>query len=275
MSICYCNGSFLPIEEASLPVTDLAVQRGVGVFEAIRTYSGRPFALQLHLQRLERSADRTNIARPAAFGHLEEIIDEGIRRSGEQELLVKPYITGGDVNESGTFPEPRLFVLFEPLHVYPQEYYRKGVALLPMEMERPVPGVKSIDYMAPWAARGGRVDVLEGIYVPAGEFTESTSSSVFFALEGKLVTAPPDRVLPGITRGLVLEIAREAGFVVEERCLPRTELPQVREAFLTASIKEVMPVVRIGDRSVGNGLPGPVTAHLHRLYRRAVNRMLG
>ena len=273
MALCYMNGDFLPRDSATLPVTDLAIQRGVGVFDSIRTYHRKPFTLTAHLDRLFASAREAHIEPPVTDEALRRVIFEGISRM-EEECLVRPFITGGDVNLSGTFPWARFFVLFEPLHTLPPERYAQGVLLLPLELRRSTPTTKSIDYMAPLMARGGREDVFEILYCSDGEITESTSSSFFLVRDGKIFTAPLERVLSGVTRGLVLRVAREGGFVVEERCPRVEELTTASEAFIASTIKEVLPVVRVGETRIGDGKPGPVAQHLRRLYLSQIEQWL-
>lgn len=273
MALCYTNGDFLPLDQAVLPITDLAIQRGVGVFDSIRTYRRKPFTLTAHLDRLFASAREAHIEPPVTDETLRRIIFNGLSRM-DGETLIRPFITGGDVNQHGTFPQARYFVLFEPLHTLPAERYTQGVTLLPLELQRTTPTTKSIDYMAPLVARGGREEIFEILYCADGEITEATSSSFFLVRDGKLFTAPLDRVLSGVTRDLVLRTAQEGGFVVEERCPRLDELSEAAEAFIASTIKEVLPVVRVGDRVIGDGKPGPVAQHLRRLYLAQIERWL-
>ena len=128
MAFCYMNGEFIPRDAATLPITDLAIQRGVGVFDSIRTYRRKPFTLTAHLDRLFSSAREARIEPPVTDEALRRVIFDGISRM-EGECLIRPFITGGDVNLSGTFPRARFFVLFEPLRPLPPERYAEGVLL--------------------------------------------------------------------------------------------------------------------------------------------------
>ena len=277
MTLCYHEGQFRPLEDTFVPLSDLAVQRGIGVFESIRTYDRRPFAPGPHLERLARSAEQAGIECRSLIPRIGEILREGLAREDTPrgEVLIKPYITGGDLREEGRFPKPRLFVVFEPLHPTDPNQYQEGVALQPASMERPFPLIKSINYLFGYIPVAGMEGVFETLYCPGGEITESSSSNFFLCVEGKLVTAPVGRVLSGVTRGIVLHLAREGGFKVEERCPRVTELEKAEEAFLTGSLKEILGVVRIGGRRIGKGTPGPVTQHLHRLFRASLDRWVG
>lgn len=277
MSICFIDGAFRPTEECRLPVTDMVIQRGVGVFDSIRLYDRKAFALSEHLERLKESAKGAGIRVDGIVERMFDTIREGARRDdcpNEGNCLVKPYITGGDVNDCGRFPEPRHFVIFEEGPPICAEEYKTGVALQPTSVERLHPLVKSTNYLFGLMQSAGMSDVLECLYCPGGEVTETLRSSFFACLGGKIVTAPIGRVLGGITRNIVLKLARENGFTVEERCPLLTELPSANEAFITSTWKEVMPVVRVGDVRINQGKPGPVAAHLQKLFRASFDEWL-
>jgi branched-chain amino acid aminotransferase len=120
----------------------------------------------------------------------------------------------------------------------------------------------------------GRDDMEECLYCPEGEVTETLRSSFFMSRGGRLITAPEGRVLGGVTRNIIIQLARENGIEVEERCPGIEELKFADEAFLTGSGKEVLPVVKIGDTTIGGGRPGPMAARLRKLYRDALERWL-
>jgi len=276
VNICYRNGVYLPLEEVCLPVTDLLVQRGIGVFDSIRTYGGRPFALKEHLRRLERSAREASMKLPLSLEALERVIRDGISRMGrEGDVTIRPYVTGGRVIDDCRFAEPDLFVLFEKMTPPPAERYEEGVSLLPIPFSRPFPAMKSIDYMTPYVSRlrAGGGD-FECLYCPDGTITESTAGNFFLVLDGTLVTAPEETVLEGVTRGIILDLAQEAAIAVERRSLRVEELPVADEAFITGTSKEVTPIVRIGAVTIGDGRPGPMTRRLHDLLRDHIERWL-
>jgi branched-subunit amino acid aminotransferase/4-amino-4-deoxychorismate lyase len=269
MSLCYMNGKFAPISECALPVSDLAIQRGVGAFESIRLYGGKPFAISLHLERLANSVKDSGIEADAILAKLPELIREGIRQSDcPQDGLAKPFITGGDVNNKGHFPQPRFFILFEDVHKLTDDEKKQGIALEPNHIDRPYPLVKSINYLfGLMPLSKAQHDNFESLYVtPAGEITEAMSSNFFLCKDGKLITAPVGRVLKGVTRSVVLTLAKEAGYKIEERCPLESELKEAQEAFITGSVKEVLSVVRVGAQNIGNGKPGPVAQHLQHMF---------
>ena len=271
--LCYINGQFVSQESAKLPVTDLIIQRGVGVFEVIATYNSRPLLLTPHLERLKASADSAKIKFNLDLNNLKNIIREGIKRAGG-EVRVKVYLTGGDSFDelTGEFINPRLFILFEQLEVPSQEQYEKGVTLEPVAYGRKDPTVKSVDYRSSYMI--SQPDAYEVLYCPDGEITETGHSSFFLVVNNKLVTAPLSRVLKGTTRQAILEIAKRENIIIEERCPLWSELAEAGEAFITGSSKKVVPVVKVGNIKIGDGKPGALTRRIYDLYIKHIENWL-
>lgn len=271
--LCYINGNFVKPDEAKLPVTDLIIQRGVGVFEVIATHKRRPLLLTPHLERLKNSAESSRIKFDLNLENIKNIIREGIIKTGSGEIRIKVYLTGGDIfDDLNGFINPRLFILFEELEVPDKSAYENGVALEPLAIGRKDPAVKSVDYRSSYMlSQSGAFEVL---YCPNGEITETGHSTFFLVLNNKLVTAPLTRVLKGTTRGAILEIAKNENIIIEERCPLWSELSDASEAFITASSKKVVPVVKIGSLQIGDGKPGPVTRRLSELYLNHIEKWL-
>ena len=263
--LCYVNGKFVQPEEAALPISDLIIQRGVGIFETISTYKKRPLMLTLHLERLLTGAKNSYITPPMGIAEMRDIIREGVQML-DDELLIKVYLSGGDVfDRVRGFTGPRFFVIYETLVPPPREFYENGVRLEPIDDCRDDPSTKSVDYRKAYTL-SPHDEHTEILYCPAGEITESAYSSFFLYLNDTLVTAPLTRVLKGTTRQAVMDLARRAGINVEERCPLLAELPQATEAFITGSVKKILPVVRVGAQIIGDGHPGPATKRLSDLY---------
>ena len=279
MSICFINGEYLPTEKCALPVTDLAIQRGVGVFDSLRIYDGKALAITAHMERLEESARATgiNVEDGSIIRDITRTVREGSLRPDCPDggnCIAKTYITGGDSVLHGTFPNPRHFVIFEGGPVVEPDEYQNGVALQPTAEGRPYPLVKSINYLVGLMQEAGRDNVLECLYCPGGKITETLKSSFFICRGGHIITAPIGSVLGGVTRNIVLELARGDGFKIEERCPEISELKLADEAFLTSSWKEVLPVVRVGEVRIAGVKPGPVALHLQKLYRANLDKWL-
>jgi len=273
MRFCYMNGEYTEPHKTYIPVTDLAVQRGVGVFETIRTYSRRPMALSMHLERLKESAQRCGISMPLTMEEMNKIIREGLKRF-EEDARARPYLTGGDIEMAGQFPKGRFFVFFEPLNPPEERLYKEGIKLLPIDMERPLPHIKSINYLQGYLPLREDPEAAEVLYCPSGEITEASHSNAFMVKGKEIITAPTSRVLAGTMRNMVIEVAKEAGLVVKERCPLMEELPEADEFFITGSVKEVMPVVKVGKTTIGKGRPGPVSQMLRHLYLQNIERWL-
>ena len=275
MDLCYIEDSFIPLKDARLPLTDFIIQRGIGVFDSITTHDKRPIRLGAHLKRLERSASEAGLDFLVEYDKMRSIIHKGIDMM-KSEVVVRPYVTGGDYfdNKTRTFTAPRSFIIFQEAHKPAAECYSRGVALRTTDADRPMPHTKSINYMASFINQKKDKDAFETLYAPAGQITESSKSSFFLFIGGKLVTAPLSRVLAGTTRELVISIASELGISLEERCPLIKELSRAEEAFITGSVKEILPVVRIGGTTIGNGKPGPVTRRIHKKYLEDITQWL-
>jgi branched-chain amino acid aminotransferase len=282
MSIYYVDGEFMPAEKAVIPVDDLALMRGYGVFDYLRTYAGKPLHLQEHVSRLICSAAKIGLTLPWKAADITRIVEETLARNaldeagalGEAnafveanslgEANVRILITGGSSSDFIT-PEgrPRLLVLVTPVVPKPSEWYEKGVKIITFPSSRTIPGAKSIDYIPATMALGKakQVGAVEALYLEeSGLVLECTTSNIFAVKRGAIVT-PGDEILAGITRKTVLALAA-AHHPVEIRDLPLEELLCADEAFITGSGKGLVPVVQIDAHTIGDGRPGPVTRGL-------------
>ena len=268
MLLCFVDGKFVKPEEASLPLSDLIIQRGVGVFEALATFNLKPLMLTPHMTRFINSAKSSGIENIPDVEYMKGVIREGIAKLG-RDVRVRTFLTGGDEfdTEKGCFPKPRFFAIFDEAGYLTPEEFEKGWTLEPVPLGRDDPSVKSVDYRMTFKLPAGVKDVL---YCPNGEITECGHSNFYLVLtDGTIVTAPLSRVLKGTTRTGVIELARANGMKVEERCPLWSELAsdKAAEAFITGSIKMVVPIVKVGGITMGNGTPGPVTRKLFELYK--------
>ena len=273
------DGVFRPLNETKLPVSDLIIQRGVGVFESIPTVDGRPLCMTAHIERLLVSANASTIDLPVAPDEMKSIIREGLSRLARmepgRETLIRPYITGGDdFDELKGFLHPRFFILFENANRPPKELYEKGVLLWPLDMARRSPETKSVDYMTSYSLEARENGAFEVLYCPAGEITEGAHSSFFLVKDGELVTAPLNRVLSGTTRRIVIELARRNGIRVLESVPLLAGLSGYEEAFITGSLKGILPVVRVGGTVIGDGRPGAMTKRLREIYASGISEWL-
>ena len=272
MLLCYLDGKFVKPEEAQLPMSDLIIQRGVGVFEAFASFNGRPLMLTPHMERFIASAKSSEIANIPDVEYMKQVVREGIAKVG-RDVRVRTFLTGGDYfdEEKGCFPEPRFFVIFDDVGLIPAEVKERGVILEPVSFGRDNPEVKSINYRATYKMPREAYDIL---YCPNGEITECGHSNFFLVYDGKIITAPLSRVLKGTTRMAVVELAKQEGYTVEERCPLWSELTGATEAFITGSMKLIVPAVKIGGITIGDGRPGKITRRLSELYVKYMEKWL-
>ncbi len=264
--LCYFNGIFLPLDETGLPLTDLALQRGYGVFDYFRTVDGVLFHAQDHLKRFRHSAAALHL--PVSFSDKElvEIIQHLVDSCDFQQPAVRILLTGGDpTRDRGVF-NPRLICLPEELPVYPPESYIQGMSLLTVRFQREMPLVKTLNYAASlrWELLTRRQNADDLLYFSEQGVSESPRSNLFLFRSGKLIT-PANNILFGITRQVILSLA-QGHFPVEERLVSREELSAVDEVFLTSTSKGIMPVTQIDQHIVGDGKIGECTSALRALY---------
>ena len=271
--VYYVNGEFLPAGAAGLALADLGVVRGYGVFDVLRTYGAAPFGLRQHLERLEQSAARIELALPWSLAQLEEIVHATLARNDHpHDVTVRLIVTGG-VSSNFLMPEdnPSLAVILAPVRPYPPELYGAGGRLITVDFARFMPDVKSINYITGVLGqkRARAAGAVEALYrTPAGMVTECTTSN-FFVLRGDQLITPEAEVLQGVTRNIVLDIASDL-FEVVMTPIRYDELGGCDEAFITSTTKEIMPIVQVDDIQIGNGRPGLRTQRLHAAFRHYV-----
>ena len=265
MNTYYVDGEFRPENEATIPVTDLALLRGLGAFELLRTQNGKPFGLKEHLARLQASVDRIGIGLPMPLERISDIVGETLRRNqADGESNIRIIVTGGSSPDFLT-PQgkPRLIVLVSNLPVQPEWWYTKGISIITVEVERAMTGAKSINYVdAAIAIRQAKEQgAVEAVYVDSGGLVrEGTTSNVFIFIGDTLIT-PGEKILKGITRKIVLDLAAPL-YPVEIRDIPLDMFSVAEEVFITGTNKGIVPVVTINGKPVSDGLPGHRTRQL-------------
>lgn len=267
--ICYM-GTYAPLSKLRIAPNDLGVLRGYGAFDFLRTFNGKPFMLNEHVARFQRSAKRMGLVIPSA-AKLKEIANELIRRNGFPETAIKFVITGGPSEDGVTLSgKPTFYALATPTALPPSDRYTKGVHLRTHEYMRVLPETKTLNYLVSVQKQKelARAGVLELLYVCDGAVLECSSSNVFIVKNQVLIT-PKSDILPGTTKMLVLKLAKRK-YKVDERRVSVKELKTADEVFITASNKAVMPVVKIDSYKIGNGKPGPVSQHLQELFLKKV-----
>jgi branched-chain amino acid aminotransferase len=270
--IYFVNGEYVESDQAGLPLNDLGIVRGYGVFDLLRTYDGVPFKLREHVERLARSAHAIDLELPWTLEGIEAIARDVYWRNDLADATIRIIVTGGaSPNFMTPQGNPTLAVMVEPVAPTSEEEYERGVSIISVEMARFLPHVKSLNYIGAIMAmkQAARTGAVEALYRDAaGQVSECTRSNLFVFRGDRLIT-PQEDVLPGITRAVVLEIASDA-FEVSEAPLHYDELLACDELFITSSTKEILPVVKLDDHTIGGGEPGPRTRKLMALFRTYV-----
>ncbi|RMF91996.1 MAG: branched-chain-amino-acid transaminase [Planctomycetota bacterium] len=279
----YINGKHYDKEEAVISVYDHGLLYGDGVFEGIRSYGGKVFRLQEHLDRLWDSAKAILLEIPISKEEMARAIVETLKLNGIEDGYIRVIVTRG-AGTLGLDPNrcsnPQVIIITDHISLYPKELYENGLEIVTASTIRNHPGalsprIKSLNYLNNILAKieGLKAGCVEALMLNhKGEVAECTGDNLFLVRNGKLYTPPTDAgILEGITRNVVIELAREAGLEVLEVPLTRHDVYAASECFLTGTAAEVIPVVKVDDRPIGDGKPGPITrdliARFHRLVR--------
>ena len=282
--IIFMNDRLVPEEEAKVSVFDHGLLYGDGVFEGLRSYSGRVFRLDAHIDRLWDSARAIALEIPLTKDAMAKAVNDTLAANKLVDGYVRLVITRG-AGSLGLDPNrtknPQVIVIADTISLYPREFYEKGLRIVTAATQRVhsaalSPRIKSLNYLNNIMAKleGLQAGCVEALMLNhKGEVAECTGDNVFVVRGGRLLTPPPDAgILEGITRGAVMELAHAAGIDCREATLTRYDLYTAEECFLTGTAAEVIPVVEIDGRKIGSGTPGAVTARLtadfHRLVRR-------
>jgi branched-subunit amino acid aminotransferase/4-amino-4-deoxychorismate lyase len=284
--LVWLNGRILRARDAHVSALDRGLLHGDGLYDTWRAYGGEPFAVAAHLRRLAAAARLLALPPPGPADVWVRRARAIVRRNGLGDATVRLTITGG---ASGDFlvpdrparPTRLLTVRHLPRDLAAQQAEGIAAILLPFPRDAAAPwaGLKLLGH--PSAVVGRRLALRrgarEGLYVTVGgEVTEGTTSNLFLVERGTLVTPPATGgLLGGVTRDLVLRLARRLGVPAREDAVPRDRLARASEIFVTASTIEILPVVRLDGRRVASGRPGSVTTALQLHYRRAVAAALG
>ena len=281
--IIFMNDRLVPEEEARVSVFDHGLLYGDGVFEGLRSYSGRVFRLDAHLERLWASARAIVLEIPLAKETLAQAVIDTLAANKLVDGYVRLVITRG-AGSLGLDPSrtknPQVIVIADTISLYPQEFYEQGLRIVTAATQRVhsaalSPRIKSLNYLNNIMAKleGLQAGCVEALMLDhKGEVAECTGDNIFIVRSGKLLTPPRDAgILEGITRNAVMELAHTAGIDCREETLTRYDLYTADECFLTGTAAEVIPVVEIDGRKIGVSTPGLITARLtadfHRLVR--------
>lgn len=279
----FLDGAFVEKEDAKISVFDHGLLYGDGIFEGIRVYQGCVYRLEEHLERLEYSAKALMLELPMTRAELSEAVCESCRQNGLADGYVRLIVTRGEGN-LGLSPKsckkPCVIVIADSIELYPKDYYSEGLAIVTSSIRRLNsaaldPAIKSLNYLNSIMAKieAAQRGALEAILLnDQGYVAECTGDNLFLVHKGALMT--PDvanGALRGITRQAVIDLAKDQGIAVKEANLTRYDIWNADECFLTGTAAELIPVVSLDGRRIGDGRPGPVMRRLHEAYHHEVS----
>ena len=280
--LVYVNGKFLSKDDAKVSVYDHGFLYGDGVYETMRAYRGKIFFMSKHLARLKQSADAISLALPLSIDKIGEALNEALTVNMLTEAYLRIQISRGEGEiglDPALCPAPSMVIMTKPFKDYPPELYAKGVAVAIVETRRnhPLalnPAIKGTNFLNNILAKieSIKAGAYEGIMLNwKGDVAEGTISNIFSVKKGVLQTPSLETgILEGITRDLVLHLARKAKIPTEELLIRPKDLARADECFITNTTIEVMPVTTIDNKPVGSGSPGPITEKLMKAYKNEV-----
>ena len=276
----WLNGELVPCAEAKISVFDHGLLYGDGVFEGIRSYGGKVFRMESHVRRLFDSARGIRLAIPMSQEEIAAAIVATLEANGLEESYIRVVVTRG-VGTLGLDPnrceKPSVIIITDKIALYPEELYRNGLEVITAATMRNHPNavnprLKSLNYLNNILAKIEAIDAgtLEAVMLNhLGYVAECTGDNLFIVRDGVLFTPPSSAgILEGVTRNEILSIARAFRIEVREENLTRHDIYVADECFLTGTAAEVIPVVVIDKRTIGDGKPGPLTRRLAEEYHR-------
>jgi branched-chain amino acid aminotransferase len=283
-TVVWINGEYHDRSTAQVSVFDHGLLYGDGVFEGIRVYSGKVFRLQAHVDRLYDSAKAIWLEIPMQRQAMLEMVEEAVRRSGVEEAYIRLVVTRG-VGDLGLDPrkcaKPSIICIVDAISMWPLDRYERGLscvtAATPIShRENLSPRIKSLNYLAHILAKSESINAGadEAVMLDSSGYVAEATGMNLFVVKGGTVRTPPQSIgiLRGVTRDAVMELAREAGYQVEEYMLTRYDLYTADEVFLTGTAAEVIGVARLDGRAIGGGVTGPVTKELMRRFKELTRK---
>ncbi len=276
----WLDGELVKENEAKISVFDHGLLYGDGIFEGIRFYNGRVFRLEEHIERLFDSAKAILLKIPWSREEVIEATCKTVAANGLNDGYIRLVVTRG-AGELGLNPylceRASMFIIASTIKLYPEEHYQNGLAIITCATRRPAPAalmpqVKSLNYLNNVMAK---VEAIQGGALEAvmlneqGYVAECTGDNLFVVRKGILYTPPiSDGALDGITRAVIFELAEQMGLLVIERSLTRYDIFVADECFLTGTAAEVIPVISLDRRVIGEGKPGPLTKEILDKYHQ-------
>lgn len=253
-AICYSEGKFSRLSDTTLPISDLGIQRGYGIFDFLRVRNQTPLFLNDHLSRFYQSADLMNLKVDLTSSQLCEIITKLIKENNFPHSGIRILLTGGDSEDGYAIQKPRLSIQHQPLQPPPEIFSANGIKLFTYKHQRQLSNVKTTDYMMaiwlqPWLKSLQGDDIL---YQNERSVLECPRSNIFMITKNQELITPEDHVLKGVTRKQILDLAKSIGLKTSCRAVPLEEMISADEVFISSSTKRIVPVSEINGKKIGN-----------------------
>ncbi|OHA58847.1 MAG: hypothetical protein A2571_00475 [Candidatus Vogelbacteria bacterium RIFOXYD1_FULL_44_32] len=270
---CYANNKIVKLTETKVLANDLAVLRGYGVFDFARIYNKTPFHLEDHFVRFCQSAKLLGLKVPVELNTVLKATANLLVKNKLKDASVRLVLTGGASDDGISLGKSQFFILMDKLTDYSPDVFTKGAKLITVQHARPLAEAKHTNYAVAvkWQEKRQKAGAIEILYVDNGKILECAMSN-FGIFKGNTLITPKNDILAGVTRKIVLKLARKK-FKVEERELLVSELADADEAFLTATNKYVVPIVKIDNLKIGNGKVGPNTKWLLAEFKKEIDKI--
>lgn len=281
--IIYLNGEFVEKEHAKISIFDHGLLYGDGVFEGIRSYNYKAFKLNEHIDRLYNSAKAIMLEIPLSKEEIKDAILETLKRNNLKDAYIRVVVTRGEGDlglDPKKCPKPFVFIITDKIVLYSENFYKDGLEVITVSVRRNIPEtvnprIKSLNYLNNILAKieANTAGVHEAIMLNNdGYVAECTGDNIFIVKDGKLITPSLHiGVLDGITRKTVIDIATELKIPAEEKTFTRYDIYIADECFLTGTAAEIIPVVKVDSREIGDGKPGKITFKLMEHFKRLTN----
>jgi len=275
----YLDGKFVKEEEAKISVFDHGLLYGDGVFEGLRSYNGKIFKLDEHLIRLYNSAKAILLEIPLKFDEFKKVVIETVKKNNLKDSYIRIVVTRG-VGDLGLdprkCPKPTIFVIASRIQLYPESLYEKGIDVITVPTRRNLPeslnpAIKSLNYLNNILAKieATNAGATEGLILNQFGYVSECTGENIFIVKGNILKTPPISAgaLEGITRKVVMDIGKNIGLEIKEENLTRYDIYTSDECFLTGTAAEIVPVVSVDRRIIGNGKPGKITMKIRNEFQ--------
>ncbi len=277
--LVWLNGELVKKSQAKVSVFDHGFLYGDGVFEGIRSYNGRVFMLDEHLDRLYESAKSIWLTIPLTKDQMKEAILQTLRANNLRDAYIRVVVSRGEGDlglDPRKCPKPNVIIITDRIELFPSELYECGIEMVTVSVRRNSPqalnpNIKSLNYLNNILAKIEAINAgkPEGLMLTLdGYVAEGTGENIFIVKSGKLFTPPAYMgILKGITRQVVMKLAQEMEIPVKEEVLTLHDVYTADECFITGTAAEIVPVVKLDGRVIGEGVPGPITKALMQRFR--------